>query len=276
MTRILKVYRAERFSPNSVERDRAIIDAAGDILTRHGYDVAGVRESELTGNVDAEVFMSMARTRQALAILKEKEREGHIVINSTVGVERCKRSTIDRLMRANHIPAAPLEGCDGYWIKRGDEAAQSKDDVAFAQKDDDKRCILSHFEQRGVTDVVVTAHVEGDLVKFYGVAGTGFFRSFRHAAGGYSKFGDEAVNGQPHGYGFGQDSLQADAERLASLAGIDIYGGDCIVRSDGTYAIIDFNDWPSFAVCRDEAAEAIAANIMFRINDKHKQKVKSK
>lgn len=272
MTRILKVYRAERFSPNSVERDCAIIDAVGNVLTSHGHDVSGINEDELTESIDTEVVISMARTRQALTILKAKEREGHIVINSPTGVEQCKRSTIDSLMRSNNIPAAPLEDIYGYWIKRGDEAAQCKDDVVFAADKDEKLRILSHFRQRGITDVVVTANVVGDLVKFYGVAGTGFFRSFHHAEGGYSKFGDEAVNGQPNGYSFAKNDLQADAERLAALTGIDIYGGDCIVRSDGTYAIIDFNDWPSFAVCRDEASEAIAAAVVSRINDKQRKR----
>ena len=55
--------------------------------------------------------------------------------------------------------------------------------------------------------------------------------------------------------------LQNDAERLATLVGVDVYGGDCIVRPDGTYAIIDFNDWPNFARCREEAADAIAAKV---------------
>ena len=36
-----------------------------------------------------------------------------------------------------------------------------------------------------------------------------------------------------------------------------MYGGDAIVTSDGDFYIIDFNDWPSFASCREAAAEAI-------------------
>ena len=51
------------------------------------------------------------------------------------------------------------------------------------------------------------------------------------------------------------------AERLAAVIGLDVYGGDCIVRSDGTFAIIDFNDWPSFSRCREEAAKAIAEKV---------------
>lgn len=265
MTRILKVYRARRFSPNAVERDRAIIDAVGNVLADEGIEVDGTDEEHLAASCQADAFIAMARTPEALAILKEKEREGHTVINSPMGVERCRRSETDRIMRANGLPAAPLTGSHGYWIKRGDEAAASKDDVLFAADGEALAVALERFRQRGIGDVVVTAHVIGDLVKFYGVAGTGFFRAFTNDVNGYSKFGDEAVNGQPHGYAYDRPRLQADAERLAALTGTDVYGGDCIVRSDGTYAIIDFNDWPSFARCRDEAAKAIAAKVLAKV-----------
>ena len=44
---------------------------------------------------------------------------------------------------------------------------------------------------------------------------------------------------------------------MSAAADVAIYGGDCIVRDDGSFALIDFNDWPSFARCREEAAAAI-------------------
>ena len=138
------------------------------------------------------------------------------------------------------------------------EAAQNKEDVVFAKDENEKNIAITRFNERGVTDIVVTAHVVGDLVKFYGVRNTMFFRTFYPGDNGWSKFGDETVNGLPHHYTFPVGKLWQDADKLASLAGVDIYGGDCIVKADGTYAIIDFNDWPSFAVCRDDAAEAIA------------------
>lgn len=59
-------------------------------------------------------------------------------------------------------------------------------------------------------------------------------------------------------YPEGMDNLRHEAERLAAIIGIDVYGGDCIVCADGTFAIIDFNDWPSFSPCVEEAAEHIA------------------
>lgn len=261
MTRVLKVYRAVRFSPNSVGRDRAIIDAVGALLEKEGYYVSSVNEENLTADDDAEVILTMARSPEALAVLKAKELEGRRVINRPDGIRACRRSTVDTLMRAYGLPAAPQEGDDGYWLKRGDEAAQCRDDVTYARNAAERDAALARFRERGVEDVVTTAHVKGDLVKFYGVSGTGFFMTFYPDDDGYSKFGDEKVNGRPRRYRFDADKMKSDAERLAALTGVDVYGGDCIVRDDGSYAIIDFNDWPSFSRCKDTAAEAITFKV---------------
>lgn len=265
MTRVLCVYRAERFSPNSADRDKAIMDVVRSHLESRGYSVTAVKEEHLSDRITADVVMTMARSTAALDLLKDAEANGCTVVNSTEGIERCARSTVDALMRTAGLPAAPVEGTHGYWIKRGDEAAQSKDDVVYAAGAAERDAAIERFGRRGITEIVVTAHVKGDLVKFYGVAGTDFFRTFYPAEGTYSKFGDEEINGRPHRYAFPSDALRNDAGRLAALTGIDVYGGDCIVRSDGTYAIIDFNDWPSFAACRQEAAEAIARMITEKV-----------
>jgi hypothetical protein len=101
----------------------------------------------------------------------------------------------------------------------------------------------------------------GDLVKFYGVRGTGFFKCFYPTDDGENKFDDEKRNGLAHHYNFDIQRLMESAERLAAITGLDVYGGDCIVRSDGSFAIIDFNDWPSFSRCREEAAKAIVLRV---------------
>jgi len=41
-----------------------------------------------------------------------------------------------------------------------------------------------------------------------------------------------------------------------------VYGGDAIVQADGSFYIIDFNDWPSFSPCVNAAAEAISQLIL--------------
>ena len=158
-------------------------------------------------------------------------------------------------------PIPPKDGIDGYWLKRGDAAAQSKGDVVFAADRDTLRQAIADMEQRGISEYTVSAHVVGDLVKFYGVFGTGFFRYYYPTDDGQTKFDDERRNGSAHHYPFDISALQGETERLAEAVGIDIYGGDAIVRDDGSFCLIDFNDWPSFSRCREEASDAIASII---------------
>ena len=271
---LISIYRAERYSPNSVERDKAIMDAVCEKLSTR-YTIYKIREEDIETEgmmlmlrlADAHqphsgaplLVLSMARSRKALDILTQMEAEGARVINRAQAVLNATRTVIDRMMRENDIPCAPLHGDHGWWIKRGDEAAQEKGDVRFAADERERDATIEEFHKRGITDIVTTAHVRGDLVKFYGVTGTAFFHTTYPTDGGFSKFGDETRNGTSSHTPFDIAALHGDASRLAQLTGIEVYGGDCIVRSDGSYAIIDFNDWPSFSVCRHDAAEAIAS-----------------
>lgn len=271
---LISIYRAERYSPNSVERDKAIMDAVCEKLSTQ-YNIYKTREEDIETEgmplmlrlTDAHqphsgaplLVLSMARSRKALDILTQMEAEGARVINRPQAVLNATRTVIDRMMRENDIPCAPLHGDHGWWIKRGEEAAQEKGDVRFAADERERDATIEEFHKRGITDIVTTAHVRGDLVKFYGVTGTAFFHTTYPTDGGFSKFGDETRNGTSRHTPFDIAALHGDASRLAQLTGIEVYGGDCIVRSDGSYAIIDFNDWPSFSVCRHDAAEAIAS-----------------
>lgn len=271
---LISIYRAERYSPNSVERDKAIMDAVCEKLSTR-YTIYKIREEDIETEgmplmlrlADAHqphsgaplLVLSMARSRKVLDILTQMEAEGARVINRAQAVLNDTRTVIDRMMRENDIPCAPLHGDHGWWIKRGDEAAQEKGDVRFAADERERDATIEEFHKRGITDIVTTAHVRGDLVKFYGVTGTAFFHTTYPTDGGFSKFGDETRNGTSSHTPFDIAALHGDASRLAQLTGIEVYGGDCIVRSDGSYAIIDFNDWPSFSVCRHDAAEAIAS-----------------
>lgn len=274
MQNLLAIYRAERFSPNAAERDRAIMDEVCNRLESL-YIINKVKEENILLKADnpaecskPDVIISMARDKQTLERLHEKETEGATVINRPAALLKASRSFIDDVMRTNGLPAAPQESNCGWWIKRGDESAQEKSDVVFAENDKERDERISDFHRRGISNLVVTAHVVGDLVKFYGVQGTTFFRTFYPTDGNYSKFGDEKHNGTALHTPFCIDKLNEDCNKLATLTGIDIYGGDAIVRPDGSYAIIDFNDWPSFSACREEAAEAIAQKTINTVNKK--------
>ena len=265
----LLIQRAACYSPNSEEKDLAILQEVGCFFD----DVNIVGEGEFVENfstynqlISAESvgavnayyqIISMARSPKALDCLEQLEQRGIRVLNSSVGVRACQRSNVDKVMRENHLPLPPDKGDDGYWVKRADAAAQSKEDVCFCHDWAEVEKIKSTFMQRGITDVVTQAHVKGDVVKFYGVEGTNFFRYYYSGDDTETKFGDEERNGKPQYYPFSSSDLQTDAEKLACLLQTPIYGGDAIIQEDGSYVIIDFNDFPSFSKCRKEAAKAI-------------------
>ena len=265
----LLIQRAACYSPNSEEKDLAILQevgcffddakiiSEGEFVEKFSTDNQLI-SAESVGAVNAYYqIISMARSPKALDCLEQLEQSGIQVLNPSAGVWACQRSNIDKVMRENYLPLPPDKSDDGYWVKRADASAQSKEDVCFCHDWSEVEKIKSIFMQRGITDVVTQAHVKGDVVKFYGVEGTGFFRYYYSGDDTETKFGDEERNGKPRYYSFSSSNLQADAEKLACLLQTPIYGGDAIVREDGSYIIIDFNDFPSFSKCRKDAAKAI-------------------
>ena len=273
----LLIQRAACYSPNSEEKDLAILQEVGcffdnakiigegDFVENFStYNQLISAESVGSGNAYYQI-VSMARSPKALDCLEQLEQRGIRVLNSSVGIRACQRSNVDKVMRENHLPLPPDEGDDGYWVKRADAAAQSKEDVCFSHDWAEVEKIKSTFMQRGITDIVTQAHVKGDVVKFYGVEGTGFFRYYYSGDDTETKFGDEERNGKPQYYLFSSSDLQADAEKLACLLQTPIYGGDAIIQEDGSYVIIDFNDFPSFSKCRKEAAKAIFERVKLAV-----------
>ena len=269
--RICAVRRKESFSPNSVENDATIIEEVTAILRGIGHEVTEIGEdSEILSNYNPhpvsiplfDVWLSMGRMPSTLSVLKFEQQQGATVINSAYGVENCRRDVLRCLMRDAQIPMPDDVGDHGYWVKRADVAAQTHEDVVFASNREQANDVIAHFADREIRDVVVQAHVMGDVVKFYGVQGTGFFRIFYPGDDEISKFGDEIINGSPHHYAFDQVCLQHHAEQLSLLADVKVYGGDCVVPENGDYRIIDFNDWPSFSRCRHDAAVAISTLLI--------------
>ena len=286
MRRVVLVGRDRRFSPNMVEKDRGILDAVGNRLRDQGCDVGFVDENDLRADDRADIFLSMARGERALDVLDGLERRGSVVMNRAESVRWVlNRWRLDELMRRHGIPTAPCHDIsvrptddgDGFWVKSVDGASTTARDVMYARRWDDVMRIVSKGNgQRMVADgtptgtvaqdscrkVMVYSHIVGDLVKFYGVQGCRFFRYYYPTDDGDTKFGCERVNGDAHHFAFNELRLQEACARMAAITGLRVYGGDCIVRSDGTFAIIDFNDWPSFSRCREDAADAIAAEAL--------------
>lgn len=274
-SRIAGILRNKTFSPNS--DDHAIMVAVGNGLREKGCEVTFMEEGELLKKrPEATTVFSMARSEEALAVLEQMEGLGTVVVNPAEGVRSCLRPVVTLLMQNNGVPVPPswvLKAPYGIpdcpfpcWLKRGDASAQTKDDVRFLNSGDELAAAFRTFEERGIESAVVSGHVAGDVVKFYGVAGTPFFYWYYPTLGlTHSKFGLEAFNGPAQQFAFDEEALKEMADRVAQIAQTPVYGGDGIVNAQGEIRIIDFNDWPSFSRCLDDAAKAIVQLILNKI-----------
>lgn len=277
---LLGISRSPKFSPNSTDRDAAVFAAVSDRLLRRGYDVSVVSEDLFFTEdfADFAAVYSMARDTETLQTLAQAEKEhGVPVVNSPAALLALSRSTLaSRLEEAGvPLPAHVLLRADEggnfsfpqdlsypLWLKRDEGCSQEAGDVCLVRTDAETREALDGFGRRGVKTVLAEQHAEGDLVKFYGVEDTDFFSvTYPGDEGGFSKFGMERHNGAARHYDFSLDALRETAARAARAAGLSVYGGDAVVAEDGTYCLIDLNDWPSFSSCRKAAARAIAERI---------------
>ena len=278
---IAGIMRAGAFSPNHIGNDAAIFNLVSDQLRKRGCAVTTYSEEQLiAGQVKEQIIVNMCREQRSIAKLQELEDAGHLVINSGYGIENCTRERMTRILVGCGVPypeslivntdegiryqlvKAKMSQC---WIKRGDFHAMHKEDVSYVRHPEEAQEVLQEYFLRGIKRAVINRHLEGDLIKFYGVRDSSFFFWFYPFDAGHSKYGHEAINGRSQGLPFDNDKLKAICQKASEVLDVDIYGGDCIVSPQGDIRIIDFNDWPSFAPCRNEAAPHIAKAIMASI-----------
>ena len=288
--KILAIYRGKEYSPNMEDKDAEIINSVSDNLVALGHKVVKIRETELHKHLEGyQAIVSMSRKPEILQELKSQEKRGVRVFNTPESIEHCDRVSFTTMFDANEIPqpnffvktanqpaseSANGFGDSGVWVKRGDGYSMVKEDIVFAKDVATENDAVNKILARGCSSVVVSEHAKGDLVKFYGVnsASNNPFFYWYYASEGHSKFGCENVNGKEKGYEFSEANLQEICSKAASVLGLDIYGGDCIVDENGGFKIIDFNDWPSFSKCRQDAAKSIASLVSETLhNDKQKR-----
>ncbi|MBI4346853.1 MAG: hypothetical protein HY553_08355 [Elusimicrobia bacterium] len=142
-----------------------------------------------------------------------------------------------------------FEAKDGWWLKRGDVHNTCDHDVVRARSWSDAERVVADFASREITHYVVQPHIEGDLIKFYGVGPGRWFTWFYHDATRARRLPFEL------------DDLASAAAAGALALGLEVFGGDAIVTEDGSITLIDLNSWPSFARVRTEAAVQIAWHV---------------
>ena len=269
--RYLGISRAESYSPGRVRGDAAVFRAVASELERHGNEVICMTEQELIlKGIPASMdgIFHMARSSEALLVL---EQAAVPVTNTVQAVRNCGRAAQTELLQGTgFIPESIIcsiagvpDGWHSYpcWIKRADSHAVEQDDVQYIENAGQCAVAMRGFAVCGLNECVLQAHATGWLVKFYGVRGMGLTDCYAASAGD-GKFGLERYNEQPDSASVDVKALNAVAERVSEILGVDVYGGDAVVGQDGTITVVDFNDWPSFRSCTVGAAQKIATLIM--------------
>lgn len=277
---VLLIYRATEFSPNNVEKDAAILEAVQARLLLAGHAVCAIHEEDLTDRdlQSADVIFSMARRLKSLILL---QRSGKRVINAPEGVMHTapsRETTLD-LLAASGIAIPPYWSYEASsdemfqceeelqqllpgWVKAMHPKGVTSEDVSYVNTPLEADTKVVELQASGYTDIVVTKHLTGPVVKVYCVMNeddSQFLRWFLPQAEGYSKFGDEKFNASagvvvsPN-----EKELSSFAQKISAAVGLIVFGFDAILTAEGALSVIDVNDWPSFSKFREEAADAIA------------------
>jgi hypothetical protein len=259
--RALGIYREPEFSPGKVEADAAILDATMAELKREGFEIQTTDAvSFATGApARADIVLAMCQGPRALKRLAEVEQAGALAVNSALSIRNCYRDLLAPGLERARVPtpagtlveadepldARKLAGLDlsaGVFVKRGDLHALAPEDVQRAADRAEIESILAGFARRGIRFAYLQQEVVGRVVKFYGVSGGTHFSV--HPDG--EEVAEAAVR-----------ALSEAADGAAGVLGLGAWGGDAVLSGD-RFAIIDFNDWPSYSRVRGPAARAIA------------------
>ena len=261
------IYREFAHSPGRIDDDGAIMKSVGEALAARGFSVELVPPDAEFETRGANIFV-MCERGEVLDRLKNAEETGSIVVNSPGAIRNTYRHRMVELFAQHHVPAPASQivasnarkprPAGGVWVKRYDFHATESCDVMYAASEDGWHEALDRFAKRGIPFVVAQEHLAGDLVKFYGVRSSAttvdanWFEWFYHRDKGML------------GHSFEVSNLRQAAFNAAAALGLEIFGGDAIIQANGEPMIIDINAWPSYALYRDQAAQAIADHLTER------------
>ncbi len=268
------IFREQAHSPGRETDDTEILRLTGKHLEARGFRVLIQSPEDITGlpaDRPRGVFM-MCEQRAILAHLRELAARGVPHVNTPQAVLNTYRDRMIALLEEAAVSFVPSRlvptagvadvGALPLWVKRADVHNTQEGDVTFAATAAAAGVALAGLAARGFAQAVLQPHVEGDLVKFYGIGGNAradgtpaWFRWFYHK--------NQTVAGHP----LDPVALGRAVRRAAAALGLEVYGGDAIATADARLVLLDVNAWPSFALYRDEASAAIADHLTRRFGD---------
>ena len=277
---LIGIFRETRHSPDRVFDDFEILRLTAEALQADGVEVELVRPEQTSPEwwkrPCPEAALVMCEQERMLEPLSFWERRGAMLVNSVIAIRNTYRHRMIPLLSSSGVPFPRSElvatrsphlkdrlrshfrraDTGSLWIKRGDVHSTQKGDVSLARSAEEAWALIGAFRSRDVTTSVWQEHIEGDLVKLYGVGDSGevWFKWFYHR--------DQELRR----HRFSESDLKKVFFSAAKALQLEIFGGDAVVTSDGSVWLIDINAWPSFALFRNEASAAIARHILTKIS----------
>ena len=268
-TNILCVKRSKQYSPNSQNKDEQIITQVYENLFKEGFDTEIKEETQIDFNKEYyPLVISMARNPKVIKEFEKWELKGSKIINSSASCLNCYRERQIRILQHHNIPIPEtqiittdnevsnldcIKHWKEFWIKRGDFQTIESIDVIKVSNKNDANEILKNYKSRGIDSAIISEHIEGDIIKFYGIRGTDFF-DYSYPI--KDKFNNQ-INTSKERIKIDEKKVVATCQKAAEVLGLEIYGGDVAVDKNGNFYIIDMNDFPSFSPCKDKATESI-------------------
>lgn len=279
---IAAVLRAGIFSPNHIANDAAILHAVVAELRRRGCMVTVYSEDEFCeADIKEDVVLAMCRGARSIEKLQRLEDGGVLVMNSGYGIENCIRMIMVRLLAKAAVPIPESfvvetdvdvrkilrkAGFGRCWVKKGDAPLHHLEDIARCRHAEEAQEILHEFFFRRISKAVVSRDVEGEKIRCYGIASSGTFHAFLpyKTAGG-----DDGANSLPaHLF----DEVRGICMKAADVLKVDVFGCDVVFDGNGVCHLVNFDDWPSFAPIRKEAARAIAKAVIARVRKSYSKR----
>lgn len=268
--KIAAISRNPADSPHMKKNDEAILQSTAEMLRTMGAEVNILDEKDDFSGSRYNAILHMSRTASTLEQLQKIPLQDTQVTNNIKSVQNCSRLTMMQILSNAGIrqpsyivistESNPPQITYPVWLKKADGWSAHPDDVCYIQNKTQLLETLTAYRNRNISKAVCCQHIEGDIIKFYGVKGGFFHYSYPNPE--KTKFGLEKINGNTRHLPFDKNQLKQLAFSAAAAIGLEIFGGDGIITPQNNIYIIDLNDFPSFSCCRKEAAQAIA-NLIF-------------
>jgi hypothetical protein len=263
--RIALIKNSKRVTTPKEVNELLFITLLSSLLEKERAAVNIYEENEFNeSRISESLVIASAKGKHCIEKLEKAEMEGITVINSSESILNCNRANMSGILSLAGIPFPKtitiasntkidkeVEQFDSdiVWLKKDEKENHSEPDT-FCSLRNQTHCnaTLGKFKNHISDKLIMQENIAGDIISFYGIRETGYF---------YWTYADAVTFTR-----FERDSLFSLVDSAAWLLGLSIYGGQVVVKEDGSIVIIDMDAFPDFAPIREQAAAQVASFIL--------------